>query len=84
MVAPNLSHEHFMELAKLYNQLTQPSEQSQYRARKHGERTVKEIQQAVKEVKEAAETVRPTIAPAEAPVETVFDLVRKIEKEQQQ
>jgi hypothetical protein len=80
MSEKNVPHKSFMELGKLYVQLTTPSAQKQYRARV---KTVKAIQEeAQKAVKQVAEAIKPVVlvTPTAAP-ESVDDIVRKIEQQ---
>jgi hypothetical protein len=68
----DLQHHTFMELAKLYIQLTAPSQQKKYRERKKIEAlTVRAAQQAV-------QTIKPAASPS------VTDIVREIEQQQKQ
>lgn len=87
MSEKNVPHKSFMELGKLYAQLTQPSAQKQYRARVKTVRTIQEeAQKAAKVVKDAAkaaqvEVSKPIAVVAPPATETVDDIVRKIEQQ---
>jgi hypothetical protein len=82
----NVPHKSFMELGKLYAELTRPSAQKQYRARVKTVKVIQEeAQKAAQVVKEAAAAVQVAVKPiplATPPApETVDDIVRKIEQQ---